>query len=352
MKQLKPPQNIIRYQNDFCDVPLMDMKPTDINIFLTICYIYQQELWEYFHKDIMLKAEKRHRERNGDKVFDKEELYPYIQQEDIPLIELSFREIKKISEYKTGSYRRMAEDIRRTNKKLLHLNTEFVEQRGRYTNTEQFSLFDTFLTYEDEKVLRVAIDRRFARILFDVEKAYTDNEIREIVQLHTAYSKNLYRQLKRWNTGKWIVSIEDFRRLCCVSDNYSYNNMKFKIIEPSVQELRKCFPHLEWKEKTLKKRGSPVDGFLFTFEPKTSSGIYKETGFICRECGKPLYEKEINGKICWCHIDGAAEDAECSKIYNSVAEVKGYSETPQRASEKKVQTVIANRLSEVFDWEE
>ena len=352
MEIVKPPKNVVRYQSDFCDIPFSKMTASDANLFITICYKYQQELWLYFNKDVMAKAARRYMDENGEEAINKEQLFSYIHQEDIPLIQLGFKEIKKISDYKTGSYKRMAADIRRTNSKLLSLNTMIgLEEGSEDIPTEQFPLFNTFRTFPKEKTLKIAIDRRFARILFDVDSAYTDNEVAEFVRLESIYSKHLYRQLRRWSTGKWYVSLSEFRRLCDVSKSYSYNNMKFKIIEPAVEELRQFFHHLKWEEKKSRKRGNPVTALEFTFDSRPKGG-YRKTGLLCPSCGKALFEKNMNGKNCWAHEDGWKEDAQCRKIYSSVAEIKSYSENPQRQKDNENCEIINRQLSKMFDPEE
>lgn len=57
----------------------------------------------------------------------------------------------------------------------------------------------------------------------------------------------------------------------------------------------------------------------------------ERAGFNCRECGKPLYKLyNTSGEMFYGHIDGWKADAECHKTYGSIAEIKGYSETPTR----------------------
>ena len=327
---IKPPPYVLRCHNDFCDIPFVDMTPTDSNLFMTVCYLYQQLFWTEFHTNIMGKAAERFREENGDIPFKREELFSYIKQDDIPQVELTFKQIKKISNYRTGSYKRMANDIRRTNKKLLRLNStmEYVDENNN-RDTEQFPLFHTFLTKETTKTLSVAIDYRFARMVFEVEKPYTDNEIMEYVNLHRIHSKHMYRQLQKWRrTGKWIVSISEFKRLCCISNAYSYKNMKNKIIKPAIKELQDCFPGLEYHPLTKYHRGKPVDMLEFTYKPRKAG--YRKTKYKCPVCGQPLFEKEINGVVQWCHKDGWQKNAPCRLRFNSVAEILGIPETPQR----------------------
>lgn len=57
----------------------------------------------------------------------------------------------------------------------------------------------------------------------------------------------------------------------------------------------------------------------------------ERAGFTCRECGEPLYKLyNEKGEMFYGHIDGWKESAKCRKTYGSVAEIRGYSETPGR----------------------
>lgn len=61
-------------------------------------------------------------------------------------------------------------------------------------------------------------------------------------------------------------------------------------------------------------------------------GIVERTGFTCKSCGRPLYKIfNSKGEMFYGHPDGAKEDAACKMTYSTVAEIRGYSETPTRA---------------------
>lgn len=57
----------------------------------------------------------------------------------------------------------------------------------------------------------------------------------------------------------------------------------------------------------------------------------EKTGFSCRACGKPLFKLyNAEGIMFYGHIDGWKKDAACRETYSSVANIRGYSETPTR----------------------
>ena len=57
----------------------------------------------------------------------------------------------------------------------------------------------------------------------------------------------------------------------------------------------------------------------------------ERAGFSCRKCGKPLYKLyNEKGEMFYGHIDAWSKTAPCRKTYSSIADIKGYSETPTR----------------------
>ena len=93
-----------------------------------------------------------------------------------------------------------------------------------------------------------------------------------------------------------------------------------------------------WKATAIcKKTFSSLDEILekngdVPAEDKNGEKVRAEkAGFSCRECGRPLYKLfNDKGEMFYGHIDGWKSDAPCRKTYGSIAELKGYSETPTR----------------------
>lgn len=356
----KPAGNIMRCHNDMCDIPLLDMTATEANIFMTICYRYQHEMWEYFHDVLMEQAVnnialQKHVPPSEVRSYEAKDILSSLSQQDIPSVTFDFKELREIASYKKGGPKKFAEDLRKTNEKLLAISgMRLIYEKGAKRDTEQFTLFDTFKTYETAKKLQVTIDRRFAGLLFGMKATYTDNEIRQFVSLKSIYSKHLYRQLKRWSaTGYWQVGLSELKRLLCISESYEFKNIRDYIIATAIKELDQFFPNLSYEYIRSNKRGDAVTGFKFVYETPDAS-FYKPTGLICPDCGKPLYEKVIGGKVQWCHKDGWKSDAPCRRIFHSVAEINDFDENPGKealSSQENAKAVsyIDAMLDAVFD---
>lgn len=285
---------MVIYHNDLNKIALKNFNSVDFNILMALC--------------------NRLKDRNDE------------------VVTLSFSEIRDLAKYEGNNYKRLAEDIRKTNKKLLELNIMLSDDDDPGT-TVQFALFSKFVTSEKNKTLEVSVNNDFAYILNAISSDFTQFELEEFVSLKSSYSKGCYRQLKKYrHTGWWQVDLPEFRRLLDIPDSFSFSKIGARVLKPIQNELSPYFPGLSIEKILGPGKGSPVVALKFSFkkDSKAKGKNYEEDkGFICPKCGERLIEREINGNICWCHKDGWREDAKCKKIYSSVAEIKGFDEKPE-----------------------
>lgn len=296
---------IVKYHNDLSELPLRKFTSSELDLLMTICSKCKYQ--------------------------------------DTASLTFGFSELKKLANYDSKDNHRLAEDIRRTNKKLLELNI-MLHDADKAGTTVQFALFTRFITSEEMQTLEVKVNEEFKYILNDLTSNFTRFELDEFVQLRSSYAKACYRQLKRYrDTGFWSVSLERFKELMDIPKSYTLTNLDKRVLKPIDTELSKVFKHFTIEKKYGTGRGKPVIGFEFHFTPErpwesltdsTEKG-YKETGFICPDCGQALVEKVINGSNCWCHIDGYKNDATCRRIFNSVAEIEGYESYKKKSDEEK-----------------
>lgn len=181
-------------------------------------------------------------------------------------VTFSFIELRTLTNYKkSNSIKQFVEDLKRMNEKLMKitctLNTE--------TEIIMFVLFPTFAINLNKQTLTVSVNERFRFILNELIKNFTRFDLQEFVTLESKYSKSLYRLLKQYRTtGKYEIAVDDFRaKMDCPE---SYNNKQFmqNIISPAVKSLQNYFQNLQCETKYARKRGKPVIGYMFTFEPE------------------------------------------------------------------------------------
>ncbi len=181
------------------------------------------------------------------------------------IIVLNFSELKKLSGDTKHSNKEFIDSLKSMNKKLMEIICE-IEIDGKII---MFVLFPTFEIDSKKETLTVCVNERFKFILNEITKNFTRFELHEFVGLDSRYSKNLYRLLKQFKTtGKYEVDIQDFREKLDYPDTYKNKYVMDKIIKPSLKELQNYFKNLKCEPQYARKRGRPVTGYIFTFEPE------------------------------------------------------------------------------------
>ena len=198
-------------------------------------------------------------------------------------ISFSFSELRKLTDYKkSNSSKEFAEDLEQMNDRLMKINCKLKTR----TKTVMFVLFPTFEIDFEKQLLKVAVNPKFKFLLNEITKNFTKFELHEFISLSSKYSKNLYRLLKQFKaTGRYEVSINDFRDKMDCPETYAGKYIMDKVIKPSIDELSnktyfqglKCIPQYGYK------RGKPVTGYVFLFKPeKAKSEVHncniRETG--------------------------------------------------------------------------
>lgn len=282
---------VVKYHNDLSKHVFAGMTAGELNLFFVIC--------------------SKAKEHGGD------------------TIELSFEEIENLVHYKAKNHMRLGQDIVRTNRNLI--KQDWIVYVDEDEKVVQFTIFDKFETYLSSQKVVVSIRKEFQYILNDLLKNFTRFELNEFVNLKSRYTKELYRQLKRYrDTGYWHVDILEFRRLLNIPKSYKSHNIDQRVLFPALEELRSIFECLRVEKIHDKKRGNPLKALEFHFTPETrwnseenivQDNVPKQT---CPGCGNPLIEKEMNGVICWCHPDGWKDSAPCGLVFNSIEEINNY----------------------------
>lgn len=185
---------------------------------------------------------------------------------DINKMQISFSELKEMSGYtKSNSVRQFASELEQMNEKLMKITCRLKTE----TKIIMFVLFPAFDIDLEEQILTVSVNGDFRFVLNQITKNFTRFELGEFVNLGSKYSKNLYRLLKQFrSTGRFEVSVTDFREIMCCPVSYSNKYLMDLVIKPSLLELGSYFHNLRCETKYAKKRGKPVTGYVFTFVPE------------------------------------------------------------------------------------
>lgn len=178
---------------------------------------------------------------------------------------LSFTEIKNIVQYTKHTNENFVECLKSMNRKLMDIICE-IEIDGKVI---MFVLFPTFEIDSNKQELTVCVNERFRFILNELVKNFTRFDLAEFIGLNSKYSKILYRLFKQYKTtGKYEVKIDDFRKKLDCPASYSNKYVMDLIIKPVLKELQNYFINLQCTVQYEHKRGKPVSGYIFTFEPE------------------------------------------------------------------------------------
>lgn len=255
---------IVNQHNELIDLPLRKFNASEIDIFTALCY--------------------KCNEKNTHEV------------------QLKFDDIKQLAHYRNKNAAQFIKDLNSTNRKLRSLEMRVGNER-RYTD---FVLFPTFTTDLDEETLTIKVAEEFAYLLNDLSKNYTSLELQQSSRLKSAYSKAIYKKLRKFrDTGKWIVDLVDFREYLDVPKSFKQTHIDERVIAPALTELTPYFENLKCKKKYQKGgRGRPkVVGYEWTFTAQeneapaiTQEEIAKKNGWFktvwyCPKCKRQMFSK-------------------------------------------------------------
>jgi len=101
--------------------------------------------------------------------------------------------------------------------------------------------------------------------LVHLNKSFTSYELKRISDLSSTHSIRLFELLQQFKkTGFYTVSVEDFREMLELGPSYErYSNLKLKVIDPAISELREKSGLLI--ELKTEKKGRAINRLTFTF---------------------------------------------------------------------------------------
>lgn len=165
-----------------------------------------------------------------------------------------------------------------------------------------FTLFTAFTIDKEQQTLLVSVNEKFAFILNDLTKNFTQFELHEFVELRSKYAKILYKQLKQFRTtGFYVVKAEELRTIMDVPEKLPSRKFVERIVAPAVETLKDEIPGLTCTPiYNTEKRGHPLDKLKFTFDKDEVAEISmeqeEEMQEKLQETTKPEEETKPAGK--------------------------------------------------------
>lgn len=217
--------NIVKYHNNFNSIGLRNFNSNELNILMAICSRMKE------------KGEKE--------------------------ITFHFDKLKKLVNYSDNTSATFIKDLESTYDKLISIKLKVGDER-RFI---KFVLFTRYSVDVDEKTVEIAVNKEFAWVLNELNVTFTAFELKEFISLKSSYAKEFYRRMKQFkSTGKWNISLEDFKRIMDVPVNYRMCDIDVWVLKPIQKELGDRFNLKIKKLYSKKSRGRPsVSGFIFTF---------------------------------------------------------------------------------------
>ena len=214
---------------------------------------------------------------------------------------ISFEELRLKTGYTQHPIKQFVSDLERMNDKLMKITCKLKTE----TRIIMFVLFPTFDINLENQTLTVCVNEKFKFILNELIKNFTRFDLNEFVKLDSKYSKSLYRLLKQFkSTGKLQISLEDFRRRMDILASYTNKDVMSKVINPSLKELQDYFTNLDCTVQYANKRGKPVTGYLFTFQPEErvqpapQPVVQQQKKPVTKKTSKPQEKKKSTNKFC------------------------------------------------------
>lgn len=258
----------VKVHNDLNKIPLRSFKEKEIDIFYTLLF----------------KA----KEQESD------------------LINISFAELKELTQYKSTSLERFYKDIDSTYMKILGLNLRIIKE----DSFGRLNLFQKYLIHPNEKRVEIRVDKEFKYLINDLIGTYTKFDLIELTKLKSSYSKMLFRHLKQFNsTGEYRVKLEDFRDLFSIPESYRMTDLNVQIFNPVLKELSPIFQNLKLeKQKNDRTNKRTITHLLFTFDAIDSPKVIYSTNTEKRIKKTSIFSNE--------EIEESKERYEKTKIFN------------------------------------
>lgn len=174
-------------------------------------------------------------------------------------LSISFSELKTLINDDGKNRKRFIATLVSLNDKLASLRQTLKIDGKIYT----FSLFNHLIVDDKEDILMIEVNKIFAFMLNDLIENFTQFELKKMINLKSAYSKNMFRLLKQWESKKEKkFSVDELRSLLTVPVSYNTSKFNEKVLNPIKEELPTVLPKFDM---TKNKNGVKIVGYTFTW---------------------------------------------------------------------------------------
>lgn len=246
--------DLVVIHNDFNNVSLKALKEKELDILMSVCYKLRDE---------------------GTKE-----------------VQLSFSELKELSQYHNKNLERFIKDVEGVFNKFLKLRFRYEDDK----KIVNFVLFTRSEIQKDDRYVSIKVNEEYKYILNELTGNYTKFELNQFVKLNSQYSKNLFRLLKQFSSTGWReFLLSDFRDLLDIPEKYRISEIdKYVLNEKIIGELNENFKNL----KVIKlKNGRLVYKIRFEWDKIEVEVLPKTTKEKMAKQVLKQVEKDENNKI-------------------------------------------------------
>ncbi|HFL6378397.1 TPA: replication initiation protein [Staphylococcus aureus] len=187
-----------------------------------------------------------------------------LKEQDTNTLHLSFDELKELSNYspETRNINRFVNDLDDVYKKMLDLTIRYEDDDV----IERFVLFNHYRIHKREQYLEISTSPNLKHILNSITNNFTKFELKEMTNLKSTYSKNMFRILKQYkHTGYMKIKIDDFKNRLDIPKSYRMTDINKNVFKPIITELSTIFNNLNIN-KIKAKKGRKIEWLEFTFD--------------------------------------------------------------------------------------
>lgn len=167
-------------------------------------------------------------------------------------ITMNYDRFIELTQSKPKSFSDGVRLIRQTFNKILSLSIAEIESEQYY---EGFVLFTRRRIDKKTGEISVQVNPDYFYLIKDFANEYTKMPLAISNSFERQYTIDIYKFLRQYaDTGMWFVKVEDFKRYVGVPDNYGVAKVREKVINPSLEELKKHYKELSFVEVYAKKK--------------------------------------------------------------------------------------------------
>ena len=193
-------------------------------------------------------------------------------------IKFNYNEFKQILKFE--NLKKFEKDLKNMITKIIKTSSESeITEKNTFRVTSMFSKLDLI---RDDQEIEIEFNKYFIEVLQikkndkGEDKEYTQFKLEEYAQLNGKYTKLLYLQLIKWRGKKnWTVSIEEFKKILGINENYKMKEINAQIINYAFKQFEELGI---FKKLTLKKikKGVKIKTLEFKFDIKPLETNYSK----------------------------------------------------------------------------